>query len=372
LLKLPTYQQLSKEQDAINNLPLTGSYLVVGPPGTGKTVMAIYRAAMFRRAGKATQFMVYNRTLRQYLEEAMEATGVEGVASTFHSWFDNWYWKNFGRRPPMLERFVHDWTAIWKDLIRRHNFEKYDHLVIDEGQDFPKDFYTVMQLIATDITVFADENQRITETNSTLKEIEKYVRPKQVHRLSLNYRNTRSIARFARHFYADLQSGVPDLPEKKGPRPRAVSCQDVAAQIDFIARYERNNDDTDIGVFIATKRQLFRILRELQGKTTNPVQTYVSGKKEYQTLDFTRRGIRLIMYPSAKGLEFDTVFLPLLDQRVTDPDSDIENMRFYVMASRARQELYMTFSGEELPPLLKAVPEQLFDIQRPKRQRSKP
>ena len=34
MLKLPSYQQLSKEQDAIYNLPLTGSYLVMGPPGT--------------------------------------------------------------------------------------------------------------------------------------------------------------------------------------------------------------------------------------------------------------------------------------------------------------------------------------------------
>ena len=40
MLKLPPYQELSKEQDTINNLPLTGTNLVVGPPGTGKTTLA--------------------------------------------------------------------------------------------------------------------------------------------------------------------------------------------------------------------------------------------------------------------------------------------------------------------------------------------
>ena len=367
MLKLPTYQQLSKEQDAINNLPLTGSHLVVGPPGTGKTVMAVYRAAMFRRAGKASQFMVYNRTLRQYLEEAMEATGVEGMASTFHSWFYNWYWKNFRRKPPTSEPYVHDWMTIWQDLVVRHEFEKYDHLIIDEGQDFPKEFYQVMQLIAGDITVFADENQRITETNSTLKEIEKQARPGQVHRLSVNYRNTRPIAEFSQHFYAGLKSGVPDLPEKKGPRPRAISCSSMDAQVDFIARYERNHEDTDIGVFVASRKQLSGMCRRLEGRTSNPVQTYVSGDRERQTLDFTRRGIRVIMHPSVKGLEFDTVFLPLLEKRVTNPDSDIEKMLFYVLTSRARQELFMTYTGDELPPILQQVPRGLFDVQRSKR-----
>ena len=369
MLKLPSYQQLSKEQDAINNLPLTGSYLVVGPPGTGKTVLAIYRAAIFERAGKTSHFMVYNVALRRYLEQAMKETEVGGIATTFHAWMYRWYWKNFGRKPHMQEqdRWTHDWAAIFRDLIRNHEFDRYDHLVIDEAQDFPKDFFFVMQRIAADITVFADENQRITSSNSTLKEIEKYVSPGQVHRLSVNYRNTRPIAEFSQHFYAGLQSGVPDLPERKGPKPRAVGCPDVHAQTEFIARYERNHDDIDIGVIVASKQELFDIRGKLRGKTTNPVQTYVGGQKKYQTLDFTRRGIKLIMYPSAKGLEFDTVFLPLLESRQTPPDSDIEKMRFYVLTSRARQELYLTFSGDELPPLLQRVPEKLFDIQHQKR-----
>jgi Cdc6-like AAA superfamily ATPase len=65
-MKLPSYQDLSKEQDRINNLPLEGSYLVTGPPGTGKTVMALYRAQMLSKRNAKAQLLMYSRLLSQY------------------------------------------------------------------------------------------------------------------------------------------------------------------------------------------------------------------------------------------------------------------------------------------------------------------
>ena len=39
-MRLPAFEDLSKEQDLIYNLDLDGNYLVSGPPGTGKSLLA--------------------------------------------------------------------------------------------------------------------------------------------------------------------------------------------------------------------------------------------------------------------------------------------------------------------------------------------
>jgi superfamily I DNA/RNA helicase len=380
MLKLPAYQDLAREQLEIYNLPLNGSYLVVGPPGTGKTIMALHRASMYLRASMKTHFLVYSNTLTQYLDQAVKQEKLDSVATTLHKWFPYWYQRSLRRWPPRVAKFEFDWNTILSEL---NNYLKtgrmlnqYEHIVIDEGQDFPKEFYFVLRLITKNITVFADENQRITETQSTLREIQQSLalRPDHIHKLARNYRNTRPIAEFAAQYYAQLRSGVPELPARNGPKPRLLMARSIKQQVEFIARYERNNADKDIAIFVERTGQQEKIYEMLEADskgTANPVQIYVSRDQARKKLDFGRPGIRILTYASAKGLEFDTVFLPLLDRSRTDLRSDMTRMRYYVLTSRARQELILMGSGEETPPMLQGIPESLYDVEALTRRRER-
>src|SRR5262245_30936537 len=107
-MRLPSYQDLSKEQDRINDLPADGRHLVIGPPGTGKTVMALYRAAMLKKVKRRSMLLMYSRLLMQYTESAAEELLLDGQVSTFHRWFYDFYWANYGQRPPELERYEYD------------------------------------------------------------------------------------------------------------------------------------------------------------------------------------------------------------------------------------------------------------------------
>ena len=49
--ELPGIQDLSKEQEAARALPSEGQHLIVGGPGTGKSVLALIRGRRHAREG---------------------------------------------------------------------------------------------------------------------------------------------------------------------------------------------------------------------------------------------------------------------------------------------------------------------------------
>ena len=50
-MRLPKEAQLSREQKEVCFAPSTGTVLVTGPPGSGKTVVALYRAKQLEGQG---------------------------------------------------------------------------------------------------------------------------------------------------------------------------------------------------------------------------------------------------------------------------------------------------------------------------------
>src|SRR6266568_7498212 len=111
--------------------------------------MAVYRSAMFEEKGLRTQFLVFGKPLTRYLGQAIEQTRIAGSTDNFNSWFGTWYFKHFRRYVPVRpgpQRSI-DWERVL-EAVGKKNFERFDHLVIDEGQDFPKPFYWVMRGLA--------------------------------------------------------------------------------------------------------------------------------------------------------------------------------------------------------------------------------
>ncbi len=65
--KLPKNSDLTDEQRVVVNLPFDKNHLVTGAPGTGKSVIAIYRASDMANAGNDVLMLVYNRPLKLYI-----------------------------------------------------------------------------------------------------------------------------------------------------------------------------------------------------------------------------------------------------------------------------------------------------------------
>ena len=91
-----------------------------------------------------------------------------------------------------------------------------------------------------------------------------------------------------------------------------------------------------------------------------PVSAYRGGRgKAAPQVDFSEPGVLVVNYPSAKGLEFDIVVIPELQTVTLDVRNPETRMLFYVLLSRARDELYLCYSGSGEPPLIADLPEEL-------------
>ena len=360
-MRLPSYQDLSKEQDSINNLPLDGSYLVTGPPGTGKTVMALYRSAMLQAKKRTSSLLMFSKLLSQYTDAATSELLIDGNVQTYHSWIYWYFRRRHGIVPPSLKKYYYDWP----ELLRIVNASpppdtECPDLIVDEGQDLPKEFYIVARLLSKNLTVFADENQRLRADNSTITEIRQYggFGANGTHSLTRNYRNTAEIAALSAHYFTGLRTGIASTPERHGDLPVVMRHHNLDATVDFIRNYESANSDLEIGVLTPTSDVQKRIIEALGDSTINPVQYYRRVEDEVPPeLDFDRPGIKVVNYQSGKGLEFDTVFMPALNKMHGDPSDPMVRMTMYVMTSRARSQLYLSYWTTTPPRIVEDIPE---------------
>ena len=303
------------------------------------------------------------------------------------SYDDYKLFKNYAKpitEMPKLDEFTPDWAEINKSLVENYNNIKDDksynwgHLLIDEGQDFSpemyKAFYLVQKLFHQDkkpsLTVFADENQRLTETNSTIKQIKSnlYIEEKDCYLLTKNYRNTREIALIAKHFFTGLSTGVPELPEKNGEIPKLVKTKNFQCTVNFIYRYIENHHNEEIGIFIEShnirKKYVNAIKKKCEKSNNLIVQSYQWGddeKKDANHLKHDTGGyITILTKYNSKGLEFDAVFIPELQGYTIDAgNDDVFKMEMYVLTSRARSSLFLIYTNEDVstyPKILEYLP----------------
>lgn len=371
VFKLPDIDDLTKEQDAIIDLPLEGQHLIVGGPGTGKSVVALMRARRLAREQQQYVCLAYNRTLLKSNEQLFG----EGLCSQqWESWFMKTYFSLIGSRVPRIKPKNGGYPPIdWSNVS--HNIIDYidqepesdtakddeatelskDTLIIDEGQDMPPSFYSsLVELSFENFFVVADQNQQINEGCSRIKDLRAVMvlEPEDVFELTINWRNSYEIAVFSRHFFTDEATPAPNLPD---PNTRATGdlptlynyrANNFAAIVERILIQAKDYDHKLIGIICPNNTVLEAYLAKLTEKKNSntayqdiPIGYYNNGQPV--SIDFGQGGIFILNAHSCKGLEFDTVFLADIDEHYAPSNTDVLKKRFYVMASRAREKLFL-------------------------------
>lgn len=256
----------------------------------------------------------------------------------------------------------------------------WGHLIVDEGQDFPPDFYSMLSMLMDfgfanlavekrpAVTVLADENQRLTlKKNSTIADIVTHLKVPEQSRYLLeeNFRNSEPIAKTAAHFYADMSTGIPKAPKRKGPVPQVRRFESTAAACEFVANYAKTNGREQIGVLLPDSNPLRKEYREglLRRLGEGRVKSYAwkdDAADKPGEIPFDDDGLVLVINrASAKGLEFDAVFIvELQNARVDQEQFDFFRMGMYVMCSRAKKALFLAWCGtaRDKPAILEYLP----------------
>ena len=349
-MRLPTWDQLVSvgEQREVLEYPLDKSLFVVGPPGSGKTVLAVYRAQMAAAlAGDETNqsitIITFNRMLRRRLDLMKEG---DINASTMHSFVWHDYRRRTSGEPPNRphDSYAYDWDSMISVLEEADELPDRPHLVVDEAQDLPQGFFTyASRFLSGALSVFSDEDQALSARGTTLEQIKEAADLDDPVILAQNHRNTPEIARVAEHFHTGRLPAAAVIRTSLGELPRLIRSGRLEHTADLVSNWSKNRGGS-IGIIVSgneTGGAVHGMLIERLSRTR--VDFYENKEKNEDAIELLEPGVTIVNKESVKGQEFDTVFILELETFIPCAN-DLERRAMYMMCTRAKENLFLVHS----------------------------
>lgn len=314
------------------------SMIVAGCAGSGKSVIAMYKAQQILENGGDVILIAYTKSLNRYMSQ--------GKANTLDKkFFYHWQWVDQG-------------------------MPSADYIIVDEIQDFDKE--EIMQFIHASnkcFYFFGDTAQSIYRAfgkkTMTIDQISQmtgihvsllynnYRLPKPVARITQNYlgldEENDKVREFSESLYLSKESALPVF----------LSCDSKQEQIAKIISTINDHKYRNVGILVADNEMVLEIMNSFTSLKFACEFKYNAGyndSRNKDTLNFKTEYPKLMTYHSAKGLQFETVIIPFYKgARNTD-----EKKALYVAMTRTYRNIYILYE-EQLQFPLSSVPERLYE-----------
>jgi hypothetical protein len=360
---------LTEEQQRIlDETELDKRKVFLGAAGTGKTFLAIEKGHRLAKSGRRVFLTCFNKNLAAYMRKMLFPQLAEWITcQNFHDYLE--YLEPLlargVRRPENREEVSHFFDETLPEEAYLYfsceapDNEKYDSVIVDEGQDFHGNWVDCLQAMLRsedgEFYVFADPNQDVFDVRQS--GLGKLSWSK--HRLTRNLRNTEKINDWMVPF---VKQGAL-RPLLTGGLPVVYRAWEDAAD-------EKRLIETEVGRLVSQGLRPERILilspntlkhsclRGCRSLKNWPLAVVEPRDREEDMQDEgggTRKrkasgggAIRFATIRSFKGLEADVVFLiGLYKDNHACTEADI-----YVGGSRARFLLYVFYSKPDPPGVL--------------------
>lgn len=348
-------EELTPEQLRAIELDTRENRVVLGGPGSGKTQILLHRGAFLcERLGVAPSdfhIFVYTNALRAYLQSALALLDLpEDAVSTLDGWCMAFYREQIGGKTPWnSEDKCPDFAAIRNAVLARLltlGKKPYRFVLVDEAQDLDAEAFRLLAAMADHITVCADHKQQLYDHGSDINVILQSlaVRKSNISLLE-TFRCCPYVVRLASRLIDDpadrdayIRQVRTSQSEKEKPLLyRAADFEDEKNRLIDLVRTRLTKGER-IAVLFPQARQAYGYAKGFQEAGID-----VENPKE---LDFATDKPKLMPYHSAKGLTFDSVFLPRLIDKNFEKVSASRRLRMlFVGITRATKWVY--FSSTE-------------------------
>lgn len=318
--------ELDDDQIKVLMATLDKSCIVEGCAGSGKSVLALIKAQRIQKErGNNYKIIVFTKALCRYMNSGKQELGLN------NDFYYHWQWQN------------------------RCTNQSADYIIVDEIQDFTaEEICEFVNAANKNFFFFGDTAQSIYDSlkGGTLPVDEiRYSIPntKESRSFSLyrNYRLPIPVAKLAQRIGIDTQFVEGTYKSKENSIPRVIRYSDFANQVKAIRRIIQTQNLTDVGILVPHNedvKYVYDVLNELGGNYELKYDDKEDWHNSKDTLNFKSTNPKVMTYHSAKGLQFETVFLPNLEDYDED-HGESDRKALYVAMTRTYRNLYVMYSG---------------------------
>ncbi|MBO4806549.1 MAG: ATP-binding domain-containing protein [Paludibacteraceae bacterium] len=334
---LPAITQLTIPQQAALNE--TRPIALSGGPGTGKSVVSLWRHISNYEKDKRSLLLTYTTTLKQYLKACCEGKNTKAALNVGTS---------YRNRP----------CTNWSEII------------VDEAQDLEIGYYMDIRQYGS-VSYGADDSQILYPNHcSKQADLESLFPTNVSYVLNKNFRSTQRIMQFARQAFPSavisqriidsLNGNLGEWPVlliSNGDKYETSNSKQDEAIVQIVNSY--HSDAHNIAILVPFEKDV-RVIESVLNNRFN--YSSYCGDDYYKTGHGCGRilNIHITTFKSAKGLEFDTVIIPNFHKyREICGSYNTDWNDFYVACTRARSNLYL-ISNYDLPNLNSVTDKQVL------------